>query len=137
MACCPEFVAFARDVLRRNTGEIGMHLHAWNSPPIEPLTDDDDRYHSYLIEYPAPVMERKIAFMTALLQDTFDSAIVSHRAGRWAFDATYARLLIKFGYQVDCSVTPNVSWSSTQFSRPEISGVILSASSRLFSTLVS
>lgn len=112
MACCPDFVAFGRDVLCRGAGEVGMHLHAWNSPPIEPLTADDYRFHPYLVEYPAEIMERKIAFMTGLLEDAFASRMVSHRAGRWAFDATYARLLMKFGYAVDCSVTPHVSWRS-------------------------
>ena len=37
MARCPHFLAFGRDVVRRGAGEIGMHLHAWNSPPLEPL----------------------------------------------------------------------------------------------------
>ena len=44
MAACPAFVEFARDALARGACEIGMHLHAWNSPPIVPLTADDDRY---------------------------------------------------------------------------------------------
>jgi hypothetical protein len=34
----------------------------------------------------------------------------SHRAGRWSFNETYARVLIDEGYRVDCSVTPHVSW---------------------------
>jgi hypothetical protein len=110
MATCPVFVELARDVLRRDTGEVGMHLHAWNSPPIRPLTTDDNRYHPYLIEYPVPVMVEKIAFMTYLLEDIFRVKIASHRAGRWAIDGTYVRLLMERGYQVDCSVTPHVSW---------------------------
>ena len=38
--------------------------------------------------------------------------MTSHRGGRWAFDERYARLLLKHGYTVDCSVTPGISWSS-------------------------
>lgn len=114
MATCPAFVELARDALRRGTGEVGMHLHAWNSPPIRPLTADDHRYHPYLIEYPAPVMAEKIAFMTDLLEDTFQIKMTSHRAGRWAIDSAYVRLLIEHGYQVDCSVTPHVSWRSSK-----------------------
>lgn len=110
MAICPVFVELARDVLRRGTGEVGMHLHAWDSPPIRPLTTDDHRHHPYLIEYPEPVMAEKIAFMTDLLEDTFQVKMTSHRAGRWAMNGAYARLLIDHGYQVDCSVTPHVSW---------------------------
>ena len=39
--------------------------------------------------------------------------MVSHRAGRWAFNSTYARLLVEHGYLADCSVTPHVSWRKT------------------------
>jgi len=110
MARSPVFRELGLDVLKRNAGEIGMHLHAWHSPPDHPLTDDDHRHHPYLIEFPADVMRAKIAYLTDLLEDTFGVEIVSHRAGRWAFDATYARLLVERGYRVDCSVTPHVSW---------------------------
>src|SRR4051794_19911505 len=55
MACSKEFVAFGSDAVERGTAEIGMHLHAWNSPPLVPLTDDDDRHHPYLIEFSFPI----------------------------------------------------------------------------------
>jgi hypothetical protein len=113
MAMCPVFREFGQDLLRRNTGEIGMHLHAWNSPPLHALTPDDFHYQPYLLEYPAPIMREKIRFLTALLAETFGTPITSHRAGRWAFNETYARLLSEAGYTVDCTVTPGVSWRST------------------------
>jgi hypothetical protein len=104
------FREFAHDVLDRNVGEIGMHIHAWDSPPIQPLTADDARAHPYLVEYPEPVMRDKIRVLTAKLEDELRTKMVSHRAGRWGFDARYARILIEEGYLVDCSVTPRVSW---------------------------
>lgn len=110
MAMSPEFVRFGRGVIDRGAGEIGMHLHAWSSPPIRPLTPDDHATHPYLIEFPADVMAAKIGFMTELLQQKFGVKMVSHRAGRWAFNSTYAQLLVQHGYLTDCSVTPNVSW---------------------------
>jgi hypothetical protein len=67
----------------------------------------------YLIEYPRGPMAAKIQWLTEKLQDTFDVRVTSHRAGRWGFDATYARLLADQGYRVDCSVTPHVSWTSS------------------------
>ena len=70
MANCPAFVEFAQDVLARDVGEIGMHLHAWNSPPIVPLTDDDDRHAPYLIEYPKDQIREKVKVMTAKLEET-------------------------------------------------------------------
>ncbi len=110
MAMSDVFVEFARDVVARDAGEIGMHLHAWNSPPLDPLTSDDFRFQPYLIEFPAPVMKEKIKTLTCLLEDRFDQAIISHRAGRWAFDGRYAAMLLDEGYRVDCSVTPGVDW---------------------------
>ncbi len=110
MAQCPEFQELAQDILRRNTGEIGMHLHAWDSPPPFSLTENDNYHHPYLIEYPFDVMAQKIRYMTNLLEDLFGQKMVSHRAGRWAFDEQYARILIENGYKVDCSVTPHKSW---------------------------
>src|SRR5262245_400910 len=82
MATCPVYREFAADVLERGAGEVGMHLHAWHSPPQWSLTDDDYRHHPYLIEYPEPVIREKVHTMTAVLQETFDRKMVSHRAGR-------------------------------------------------------
>jgi hypothetical protein len=109
MARDPAFVELARDAQRRGVAEVGMHLHAWNSPPLVPLTDNDMRHHPYLVEYPEPVLREKVRVMTDLLGETF-GAPVSHRAGRWALSPTYARVLVAEGYRVDCSVTPGVSW---------------------------
>jgi peptidoglycan/xylan/chitin deacetylase (PgdA/CDA1 family) len=112
MAMSDAFVEFGRDVLARGAGEIGMHLHAWNSPPLVPLTRDDFHYQPYLIEYPDAVMKEKIDTLTRVLEDRFDQPVASHRAGRWAFDRRYASLLADAGYRVDCSVTPGVDWSA-------------------------
>jgi hypothetical protein len=109
MATCPDFQEFGRDVLQRKTGEIGMHLHAWNSPPLLPLTSDDYQHQPYLIEYPEHVMREKIYYMTALLEETFEIKMTSHRAGRWSFTETYAQILLEKGYLVDSSVLPHVS----------------------------
>jgi hypothetical protein len=110
MALAPDFQHFAHDLIRRDAAEIGMHLHAWDSPPYAPLTADDTQAQPYLIEYPTPVMAAKIAHMTDLLETTFNRKMTSHRAGRWGFDERYAAILVRHGYLVDCSVTPNVSW---------------------------
>ncbi len=110
MARAPAFRELGLDVLRRGTAEIGMHLHAWNTPPLIPLTADDFSYQPYLIEYPEPVMAEKVRILTDLLEDTFGVKMRSHRAGRWGFNETYARILVREGYLVDCSVTPHISW---------------------------
>ncbi|MEQ1804457.1 MAG: deacetylase [Burkholderiaceae bacterium] len=113
MALSPAMQELGHDVIRRRTGEVGMHLHAWNSPPLDPLTTDDLHHQPFLIEYPTPVLRQKVRFLTDLLEQTFATKMLSHRAGRWSFDARYASTLVECGYIVDCSVTPTVSWRDT------------------------
>ncbi|MDR2710623.1 MAG: hypothetical protein LBB65_04750, partial [Burkholderiales bacterium] len=113
MANDPAFQVFGREVLRKGAGEIGTHVHAWNNPPLAPLTADDDRYQPYLIEYPDAVMREKFLVTHRLLENVFQTPMVSHRAGRWAFDARYAKLLAELHYHSDCSVTPEISWRGT------------------------
>lgn len=103
------FCELMKKYLKDNQCEIGMHLHAWNTPPYYKL-DTKTEEKSYLIEYPVEIMEAKIKTMTDLLKDKFGIGIVSHRAGRWAMNDEYFRLLEKYGYKVDCSVTPLISW---------------------------
>jgi hypothetical protein len=113
MAVSHEFQEFGRELLARKTGEIGMHLHAWNSPPLRGLTEDDYHHRPYLVEYPLETMRDKVRVLTDLLEDTFGVKMVSHRAGRWFLTPAYARILVECGYLVDCSVTPHVSWKRT------------------------
>jgi hypothetical protein len=110
MVECPVYREFAADALARGQAEIGMHLHAWNTPPLDRLTDNDFRRQPYLIQYPEPVMRQKIRAITDQIEDAFHVKMLSHRAGRWAFNESYAKLLVEHGYQVDCSVTPHVCW---------------------------
>ena len=121
MATSPFFREFAQDALRRRAAEVGMHLHAWHSPPEFPLTADDHRFHPYLTDYPEDVMQEKVAVQTDLLEETFGVKMVTHRGGRWCFSETYARILVKHGYRVDCTVTPGVSWKKMS-GRPDGAG---------------
>ena len=74
----PAFKEFAKDILKRNKAEIGMHLHAWNTPPIIPLTADDFKFHPYMIEYPEEIMRKKVDTITSALENTFGVRPVSH-----------------------------------------------------------
>lgn len=112
MAVDPAYVEFAADAIPRGYAEVGMHLHAWHSPPFDhQLTSDDNRHHPYLIEFQDDQMRAKISAMTEILTNAFGVSPTSHRAGRWAFDGRYAAMLAEQGYLADCSVTPFTSWS--------------------------
>lgn len=107
----PFYVEYMKDCLRRDTCEIGMHLHAWNNPPEYLLKKVNDQ-RDYLFEYPESIMDEKIRFLTEKLESTFSTKMLSHRSGRWSTDETYFKLLKKYGYKYDCSVTPYMNWES-------------------------
>lgn len=115
MANDPFFIETFSKAREENRCEIGMHLHAFFSPPDEYcLTERSDcaGKQAYLIEFPPEVMEAKISFMTDLIAKRFGIRPISHRAGRWAMNDVYFRLLDRYGFLVDCSVTPGVNWKS-------------------------
>lgn len=105
------FVTFAEKHLERNQCEIGMHLHAWNTPPEYELPKAENAGLPYLIEYPTDVMQEKVGTMTKLIENKFGKRPVVHRAGRWAMNEDYFEILHDQGYIADCSVTPYINWA--------------------------
>lgn len=96
-----------------NECEVGMHLHAWTTPPDVKLSNvSENPAQPYLIEYDDATMEEKICAMTSALEQGIEKKITTHRSGRWAMDERYFSLLAKYGYLVDCSVTPHVDWGT-------------------------
>lgn len=106
-----KYVDFIKKVEASGIGELGMHLHAWSTPPDYEIPIEENG-QPYLIEYPEKIMEAKIKTMTDVIVERTGIKPVSHRAGRWAMDDRYFRLLAKYGYKYDCSVTPHIDWSS-------------------------
>lgn len=106
------YVDFVANVEETHTGELGMHLHAWNNPPFYHLPIVQ-KGAPYLIEYPEDIMENKIATLTDLIISRTGIKPVSHRSGRWAMNEIYFRLLDKYGFRADCSVTPHINWISS------------------------
>ena len=112
MICDDRFVSYIKPKALAGLCEIGIHVHAWNNPPLYKL---DRKYdgNPYLIEYPADIMRKKFAVTYNLIKERIGIAPVTHRAGRWAMNDEYFRILEEFNIQVDCSVTPGISWAST------------------------
>lgn len=113
MACDDEFVKYFKEKQDKGLCEIGMHLHAWSTPPEYKL-EKKKCERPFVYEYPENIIEQKVINLTDLLKQKFGTAPVTHRAGRWAFNELYAVCLKKHGYLVDCSVTPGIDWSKTK-----------------------
>ena len=111
MAYAEPFVSQAREWLSDKRCEIGMHMHAWNTPPIYHLPFNRRGHNPFAGEYPRKVLWKKMQTMTEILEKEFQIKPRSHRGGRWYIDSWYIQALIRLGYQVDCSVISGVSLS--------------------------
>lgn len=113
MANCALFTGNARKWLEKGTCEIGVHLHAWNNPPQYSLHGPYNG-NPYLIEYPEEIMRAKFREIYELIVEKIGTKPISHRAGRWAMDERYFKILEEFGICVDCSFTPGIDWTSAE-----------------------
>lgn len=105
------FVNFAKETIAKNECEVGLHLHAWNNPPLFSLKTKFNS-NPFLVEYPTDIMRKKFDYLYNLFVDKIGVKPFSHRAGRWYMDENYFCLLKDYGVLVDCSVTPGHNWSN-------------------------
>ena len=113
MLCDEEFVEYVRAKERDGLCEVGLHLHAWNNPPIVDL-EGPYSGNPYLIEYSDDIMRAKFDYLYNIFCEKIGHAPFSHRSGRWAMDDRYFKLLAEYGVKIDCSVTPHIDWSQTK-----------------------
>ena len=116
------FVEFTKKNLKNQKCEVGMHLHAWNTPPEYELMQDEKSGNPYLTEYPKDIMQEKISEMTRLITERFGVKPMVHRAGRWAMNDVYFQLLKEEGYIADCSITPFINWEKSVGRTPGFKG---------------
>ena len=110
-ATSPHAPATFRAALERGGCEIGAHLHPWSTPPNVPREAADGSFHRpYPLEYPPDLQRELLANLTRAIEERLGVRPRSYRAGRYGFDATGAVQLLELDYEVDCSVTPGVSW---------------------------
>ena len=105
MICDDRFVNYIKPKAESGLCEVGIHVHAWNTPPYYELKKEYGG-NPYLIEYPYEIMREKFAVTYNLINKRIGIAPVSHRAGRWVMNNDYFQLLKEFGVKVDCSYTP-------------------------------
>lgn len=107
MAMDDYFADFARKKATQGLCEIGMHLHAWNTPPEYTLSGEYSG-NPYITEYPRDVIKEKHVYLKKLIYDRIGAEPVSYRSGRWATSIDLFSVLDELGFKVDCSVTPGI-----------------------------
>ena len=90
--------------------EVGAHLHPWSTPPFDAAWDGAGAALPYPHELPRTLLADKLETLTSAVRARSGRAPTSYRAGRWGFSETHVPILTSLGYEVDCSVTPGVSW---------------------------
>ncbi len=110
MACDDKWVSYSCAKAKENKCEIGLHIHAWNTPPISDL---QGTYNGlpYITEYSAEEIADKVDTMVSLLKNRYEMDILSHRSGRWATNDVYFDILSQNGIRIDCSFTPELDLS--------------------------
>lgn len=111
------FCGFAKEVVQEGSGEIGMHPHAWSTPPFGAQEERWQGAAYFMTELPAEAIRMKLRRLKATIEENFGIECMCHRAGRWAMSATYAQILAEEGISVDCSITPGINWRFTRGAR--------------------
>jgi len=104
--CAAEVV---QEVVDGNRGEIGAHLHPWNTPPT---SEAFVPRNSMTKNLPGALQLAKIRTLTRALQDAFGQPPTAFRTGRYGIGPETVSALVACGYQVDSSVSPFVSLES-------------------------
>lgn len=110
MALDDAWVSYIKSKAQQGLCEIGMHIHAWNSPPEYKLINNNGG-NPYITEYPDNLIYEKMKFLTKCLKERFEVPIKVARSGRWATNEIYFDTLYNLGYIGDCSFTPELDLS--------------------------
>ena len=112
VAVDPKAIAILLDCQKKGA-EIGAHLHPWTTPPFTRKQDEERIIHRFPHELEQKELRDKLRSLTDAITVSFGKP-VSYRSGRWGFNRQVAEELVRQGYQVDCSVTPKISWRKTK-----------------------
>lgn len=106
-----EFQKYIGKKAQEGKCEIGMHLHAWNTPPI---VEKKQRYGGlpYITEYSEQIIYEKHHYLKTEIEKSLDVSPKTYRAGRWATNNELFKVLDNLGFIADCSVTPGISWEN-------------------------
>lgn len=108
VADTPEAVSILRTMAVSGRCEIGAHLHPWVTPPHQEVINT---YNSFPGNLPPALERKKLARLTARIEDAFGQRPTVYKAGRYGLGpATFATLL-ELGYRVDASVVPHTDFS--------------------------
>jgi uncharacterized protein (TIRG00374 family) len=106
MASQQQVVSFIEPMLKNDLCEVGAHFHPGDTPPFE---KSDGAIRDNILDVPNGLLSAKFDEHYSLLSSKFGPPC-SFRSGAWTIDSRTISLLQHYGFIVDSSVTPHVSW---------------------------
>jgi uncharacterized protein (TIRG00374 family) len=106
MASQQQVVSFIEPMLKNDLCEVGAHFHPGDTPPYE---KSDGAIRDNILDVPNGLLSAKFDELYSLLSSKFGPPR-SFRSGAWTIDSRTISLLRHYGFIVDSSVTPHVSW---------------------------
>jgi hypothetical protein len=91
------------------SGELGAHLHPWNTPPLDEIPGGRN---TMLRNLPPQLQRAKLEVLTEQHRRVFGASPRTFRAGRFGMGEAALQALVDLGYEVDSSVTPWWDWSA-------------------------
>lgn len=95
-----------REIISKQNGEIGGHLHPWCNPPIMGETREAE---SHVVNLPIELVEEKLKHLNEKIQSELNVVPKAFRTGRWGINADVLQLLNRYGYTIDSSIYPYYS----------------------------
>ena len=106
MASRQQVVSLIEPMLKNGLCEAGAHFHPGDTPPFE---KSDGAIRDNILNVPDSLLDLKFYELFSLLSSRFGPPR-SFRSGAWTLDSRTITLLENYGFTVDSSVTPHVSW---------------------------
>lgn len=103
-----EAVAFLRNVAKRKTAEIGVHLHPWVNPPFDEQVNGPNSFAGNL---PKALEEAKLVTLRDAIREKIGITPTIYRAGRYGIGPHTTELLRKHGFVLDSSIRPRFDYS--------------------------
>jgi len=105
----PESRDIILELSRRPRVEIGMHIHPWNTPPVQPVEKVPAR-ESFLHNLPPDLVLAKLNTLYAVYREC-KLAPVTFRGGRYSTGPLIQNWLREHGFIADTSILPFTQWT--------------------------
>ena len=99
----PGAAGFIERAIEETGGELGAHLHPWNTPPCPERAMPST---TMMCNLPAELQRAKLASLLEALEAAFGRRPTTFRAGRLGGGPRVVRQLVEAGFTVDSSVAP-------------------------------